>query len=1140
MRSPVIYICLIIVAASCSEPDTRFIQIHPGHSGIHFNNIIVESDSVNQLDNENVYNGGGVGIGDFNNDGLPDIFLSGNQVPNKLYLNKGRFRFRDITEEAGTGGNGKWCRGVAVVDINNDGWMDIYVSATQLDNPEQRKNLLYINQGLNSRNIPVFRELAAEYGLDDDSHTTQANFFDYDNDGDLDVYLVVNEIHPRISPYLFRPVLKNGDNPSTGKLFRNDWDHSLNHPVFTDVSAEAGIQKEGYSHSAIITDINRDGWKDIYVGNDFVANDLLWINNGDGTFTDELNEYFRHTSANSMGNEIADINNDGLMDVITLDMNPEDNYRKKMMMPPISYQQYQNAERFGYNYQYVRNTLQLNRGTASANQGRPVFSEIGYFSGITATDWSWTPLVSDFDNNGFRDIIVCNGFPKDITDHDFGMYRVKAYLTSSKMHLLSQVPEIKLHNYAFRNNADLTFTDVSESWGLGTETFSNGAAYADFDGDGDLDMIINNINDKALLYRNNSREMGSAATHYLRINLAGSPHNINGHGTWAEIYYGDGKMQVWEFSPYRGYLSTHENTAHFGTGEADFIDSLVIKWPHGKMSILRNLQADQTITLNVADAQFEYSWDDTDTPAEPLFLDITEQTGIGYTHIETDFSDFNIQKLLPHKFSEYGPSLAVADIDGNGTDDLVSGGSSGNSAMLFLQQPDGMFISRPLLKDAKPADKLWDDAGILLFDADGDGDADLYIASGGYENESNSSAYSDHFYVNDGQGNFTENPGAIPVNTISKSSVKAADIDRDGDLDLFIAGRVDPWHYPKPVSSFIYRNDSENGNIRFTDITAEIAADLIDIGLVNDALFTDFDNDGWPDLVLAGEWMPLTFLRNIGGRFENVTSSTGIGDMTGWWNSLTPGDFDNDGDIDYVAGNLGLNSFYRANPAQPAGVHAADFDNDGTFDAYPSVYLPVSQYDTTYRPFPVHGRDDAIKQMISIRARFQNYKSYAISPVDEMFSEEQLKKALILEANCLESSWVRNDGNGRFTLIPLPREAQFAPVKGIIADDFDNDGNPDVLINGNDWGADVSIGRYDALSGLLLKGDGLGGFSPLSIAESGIFIPGNGRSLAKLKGAGNEYLVAAAQNRGPLKIFMLSSPDRSAMMPAIPEKTETP
>jgi hypothetical protein len=1132
MRLPAIYICLlVIVAASCRKTDTLFIQIPSGHSGIHFNNSIIESDSVNQLDNENVYNGGGVGIGDFNNDGLPDIYLTGNQVPNKLYLNKGRFRFRDVTDEAGVGGNGRWCRGVSVVDINNDGWMDIYVSATQLDKPEQRKNLLYINQGLNSRNIPVFKELAAEYGLDDDSHTTQANFFDYDNDGDLDVYLVVNEIHPRISPYLFRPVLKNGDNPSTGKLFRNDWDDSLNHPVFTDVSAEAGIQKEGYSHSAIITDINRDGWKDIYVGNDFVANDLLWINNGDGTFTDELNEYFRHTSANSMGNEIADINNDGLPDVITLDMNPEDNYRKKMMMPPISYQQYQNAERFGYNYQYVRNTLQLNLGKAEGNQGRPVFSEIGYFSGITATDWSWTPLVTDFDNDGYRDIIVCNGFPKDITDHDFGMYRVKAYLTSSKMHLLSQVPEVKLHNYAFRNNADLTFTDVSESWGLGTETFSNGAAYADFDGDGDLDMVINNINDKALLYRNNSREMDNETTHYLHIKLAGSPQNINGHGTWAEIYYGEGKMQVWEYTPYRGYLSSHENMAHFGIGEEDIIDSLIIRWPNGKMSILHNLQADQSITVNIADASREYSWEDADQTCEPLFRDITEETDIGYIHFETDFPDFNIQKLLPHKFSEYGPSLAVADLDGNGLDDMVSGGSAGNSAMLFFQQADGKFISRPLLKEVNPADKHWDDAGILLFDADGDGDADLYIASGGYENESNSDAYSDHFYVNDGRGNFTEYTQAIPVNTISKSAVRAADIDNDGDLDLFIGGRVDPWHYPKPVSSFIYRNDSENGNIRFTDITAEIAGDLIDIGLISDALFTDFDNDGWTDLVLAGEWMPVTFLRNIGGRFENVTSSTGIGNMTGWWNSLTPGDFDNDGDIDYVAGNLGLNSFFRANPAQPAGVYAADFDNDGSFDAYPYIYLPVSQYDTGYRAFPVHGRDDAIKQMISIRARFQNYKSYAISAIDEMFSEEQLKKALILKANCFESSWIRNDGNGRFTLIPLPREAQFAPVKAIIADDFDMDGNLDILLSGNDWGTDVSIGRYDALSGLLLRGDGMGGFTPLSIAGSGIFIPGNGRSLARLRGAGDEYLVAAGQNRGPLKIFRLRSPAYIGVIP---------
>ncbi|TAL62358.1 MAG: CRTAC1 family protein, partial [Bacteroidetes bacterium] len=604
------FLLLLILSPSCRKSDTLFQLIKSSQSKIHFNNQIIENDSINQLDIENVYNGGGVGIGDFNKDGLPDIIFTGNLVPCKLYLNKTNFKFQDVTDEANVNGGGKWCRGVAVIDINGDGWQDIYVSATLKKKPEDRKNLLYINQGLDKNNIPFFKEEAAEYGLDDDSHTTQADFFDYDNDGDLDVYLVVNEISEKISPYLFRPVLKDGTNPSTGKLFRNEWSDSLKHPVFSDVSKQAGIQTEGYSHSAIITDINNDGWQDIYVGNDFLTNDLLWINNKNGTFTDQLPIYFKHISANSMGNDIEDINNDGLVDVISLDMNPEDNYRKKMMLPPSSYQAYQNTELYGYSYQYIRNTLQLNQGPVLGKNDSvslPIFSEIGYYSGITATDWSWTPLLTDFDNDGYRDLIVCNGFPKDITDHDFAMFRARAFLVSSKNQILSQVPEVKLHNYSFRNNADLTFSDVSDLWGLTTPTFSNGAAYADLDDDGDLDLIINNINDEASLYRNNSREQHKEKSHYIQIQLKGNSRNNQGLGTWIEIYYDHGKKQVWENNPFRGYLSTIEDIAHFGTGEVNTIDSVVVKWQNGNIQVLHNIPADQLITADIADAGSDIS-----------------------------------------------------------------------------------------------------------------------------------------------------------------------------------------------------------------------------------------------------------------------------------------------------------------------------------------------------------------------------------------------------------------------------------------------------------------------------------------------------------------------------------------------------
>ena len=593
--------------------------------------------------------------------------------------------------------------------------------------------------------------------------------------------------------------MKNGSNPSTGKLFRNEWSDSLKHPVFMDVSKEAGIQTEGYSHSACITDINNDGWKDIYISNDFITNDLLWINNHDGTFTDQISVYFKHTSANSMGCDAGDINNDGLEDFITLDMNPEDNYRKKMMLSPISYQLFQNYERFGYSYQYVRNTLQLNQGPRLGQNdsiGVPVFSEIGYFAGIEATDWSWIPVLTDFDNDGYRDLIINNGFPRDITDHDFAMFRDKAYLVASKSEILMQVPEVKLHNYAFRNNGDLTFTDVSHKWGMSVATFSNGSAYADLDRDGDLDLVINNINDEAIVYRNTIREQNRDNSHYLRVQLKGSEQNNQGLGARIEIHYDNGKQQFWENSPFRGYLSTVEDIAHFGLGNVTAIDSLVIKWQNGRKQVIKALKTDQLIKASISDAETAYSSGHPVKAEGTLFHEITGSVNISFSQKETDYIDFNIQKLLPHKFSEYGPALASGDIDGNGLDDIVCGGSAGNSAMIFFQQPDGKFIQKSLLKDSMLSEKSWDDAGILLFDADGDKDQDLYISSGGFENEVNSESYRDHFYLNDGHGLFTENIEAIPGNFTSKFCVRASDFDRDGDLDLFIAGRVESLDIP--------------------------------------------------------------------------------------------------------------------------------------------------------------------------------------------------------------------------------------------------------------------------------------------------------------------------------------------------------
>ena len=1117
-----IFFCSVYLAACHNKP--LFEEIASSHSNIHFNNSIVENDSINELDVENIYNGGGVGIGDFNNDGLQDIYFTGNMVPCKLYLNKGNFKFDDITNEAKVSGDGKWCRGVAVVDINNDGWLDIYVCATLKKDPQQRKNLLYINQGVDKNGVPHFKEMAKEYGLDDSAHSTQAAFFDYDNDGDLDVYVVTNEINKNNYPDNFHPVLKNGQNPSTGKLYRNDWNDSLKHPVFTDVSKQAGIQTEGYGHSVNIVDINNDGWKDIYVTNDFISNDLLWINNHDGTFTEELSTYFKHTSANAMGNDIEDINNDGLVDVVVLDMDPEDNYRKKMMMAPNGYQKYQNSDLYGYNYQYVRNTLQLNQGPRVGQNdsiGVPIFSEISFYAGISATDWSWAPLVTDFDNDGNRDIIITNGFPKDITDHDFATFRNQSYQVATKKYLLSQIPTVKLHNYAFKNNGNLTFNDVSDRWGLSMPTFSNGAAYVDLDNDGDLDLVVNNINDEASIYKNNEREQNKDSSNYLQIKFKGDKLNRNGIGAWVEIHYGNGKKQVWDNTPYRGYLSTIQDIAHFGLGAIKVVDSVIVKWQNNKVQLLRNVNANQLLQLDIANAQSIAPTPKDVFAKNTLFREVTDSTKIHFTQQQHDFIDFNIQKLLPHKFSEYGPALAIGDIDGNGLDDIICGGATSYSAQVFLQQPDGTFTQSALLSNSGLNNKQNEDMGILLFDADGDGDLDLYIASGGFEQKPNTAAYQDHLFINDGKGNFTADSTALPQNFTSKSCVRAVDYDKDGDLDLFIAGRVEPWSYPKPVSCFIYRNDSKNGHVKFTDVTNQVAPSLQNIGLVCDALCTDFDNDGWPDIILAGEWMPLTFLKNDKGVFRNISASSGINDQVGWWNTIVSGDFDNDGDMDYIAGNMGQNSFYKATDQYPVSIYAKDFDNNGSYDAFPTLYLPTSQQDQTKKEYPAQTRDDIVKQMIGMRSKFQNYNLFANATIDKLFTKEQLKDALVLKANNLSSCYIRNDGNGKFKMFPLPAQAQLSTLNGMVADDFDSDGNIDVLINGNDYGTEVSVGRYDALNGLLLKGDGKGAFKPMSILESGIYIPGNGKALVKLKGTTGKYLVAAAQNRGPLKIFEL-------------------
>ncbi len=1107
---------------ACNNKSGLFEKISSFHSGINFNNTITENDSINPLDVVNIYNGGGVGIGDFNNDGRQDIFFTGNMVSCKLYLNKGNFKFEDITDKAGVSDMGRWARGVSVVDINNDGLPDIYICNTIYKDSLRRRNVLYINEGVDKNGIPHFKDMAAAYGLDVNVQSTMASFFDYDNDGDLDMYLAVNEASTGYDQSVFARRNLPKQRASIGRLYRNDWDPALKHPVFHDVSQQAGMIYEGYGHAATICDINNDGWKDIYVSDDFISNNILYINNHDGTFTNLAKDYFKHTSFNAMGQDITDINNDGLPDVIELDMSPQDNLRKKMMSSANSYITYQNFDQFGYQYQYVRNTLELNQGPRVGENdtiGAPAFSDISFLSGVAQTDWSWTPVITDFDNDSYRDIIITNGFPKDVSDHDFSNYRNDATGLVSKQQIIKQIPQIKLHNYAYHNNGNLTFTDVTGNWGLSVPTFSNGAAYADFDNDGAMDLVINNINDKALLYRNTSRDKDSVNTHYLNIKFKGDKQNLNGLGAIATIYYDHDKKQVYENNPYRGYLSTIQCIAHFGLGKITIVDSVIIKWNNYKQQTIKNLNANQTLVVNVQNANNNFEHQNLTIDSSSLFKEIARSYGINFKDNPTDYIDFNIQKLLPHKLSQYSPALAAADIDGNGLDDLIIGGDSHIHAQVFLQQADGSFKYRDLLQGTPSLFEVYKDEGILVFDANGDGKPDIYIASGGYKFESGSSKYQDRLYINDGKGNFKSDTSALPVNYTSKLCVRAFDYNKDGKLDLFVSGRVDPWHYPKPVSSCILRNDSKDGIAHFTDVTNEVAPSLKNIGLICDALFTDFDGDGQTDMILAGEWMPVTFLKNINGKFRNVTASSGVANKPGWWNSIAAGDFRHTGRTDYIVGNIGLNTLYQASDQHPVYITAKDFDGNGNYDAIPSLFLPDSN--GVKKEFPAFGRDDMIKEMISIKRRFLSYRSFAHATMDSIVTPAMRKDALRLKATMLQSCYLRNDGNGKFVMIPLPLQAQVSVLNGMVADDFDGDGNLDVLINGNDFGTDVTTGRYDALNGLLLKGDGKGNFKPLSILQSGIYIPGDGKALVKLTGAQGKYFIAASQNKDSLKLFEL-------------------
>jgi enediyne biosynthesis protein E4 len=1111
-----IYFTTVIFFVSCSQKQKNnlFMQLSPEQSGIHFNNDIHDSDSSHSFINEFGYMGGGVGIGDFNNDGLKDIFFTGNQVSSRLYINKGNNQFDDITEKAAISTD-VWCTGVSIVDINSDGYDDIYVCVFGKDLLHQAKNLLFINQ-----HDLTFKEEAVAYGLADTGYSTQAVFFDYDKDGDLDMYLAnyllssgnTNSIYPRD---------RSGRSAANDNLYRNDGDSShAGHPVFSDVSMQAGIKEDGYGLGVAVSDLNNDGWPDIYVANDFVSNDELWLNNRNGTFTNCIDKSIRHQSYSSMGTDAADINNDALPDIVTLDMLPEYNERKKTSFSFMNYERYETERSMGYEPEFVRNMLQLNNGSRIyGDTSIPFFSEIGQLSGIQATDWSWSVLLADFNNDGWKDMHITNGIGRDFINTDFLEFSKDIFSSTRNRQeqekeirkKLASLKHVNLPNYLYINQHDLTFTDDSENGGINEPSMSNGAAYADLDNDGDLDLVVNNISKEAFVFINNTNQKNKApATHFLSIQLIGDSMNNRGFGSKIFVY-NNGKAQLQEQNPVRGYFSSVDQQLIFGLGKNNRVDSLCILWPDGKKQLLNNIVADTTLMLSWQNAAIN----PVVATAKPsyLFSDITSSSNILYEHHENSFNDYTLQRLLPQKYSQMGPFITTGDINNNGTTDFFIGGGFNFSGKIFTQQTTQKFISKNLTDSIK-----WEeDMDCILFDADGDGDNDLLITSGDIQYEENSKYYKPRLYNNDGKSNFSFQPNAIPdlVKTIA-GCVSAGDFDGDGDLDLFIGGRVSK-KYPMPPKSFLLQN---NKGV-FTDVTAKICPALQKPGMVTSAVWADYDNDKQIDLIVAGEWMPIQFFKNDHGKLIEATASTGLTQMNGMWRSLVATDIDNDGDIDLVAGNLGLNCDYRVSAAEPMQLYASDMDGNGSID--PVFFYYIKGLDGDKHSYPAINRNRFADQVPAIKKQFLLHKDYSTATFNEIYRGKPKEKILQLFCDETRSCYFENTGNGKFIKHPLPVEAQFAPVNAIICDDLDNDGFKDLLLAGNEYQTEVITGRYDASYGCFLKGGNNKTFTSIPPAKSGFILDGDIKDMSLIRLSNGQKIILAAVNNDFSRAFRVNA-----------------
>lgn len=1087
-----ILLLLFVALISCTPPADKMFTLMPSSvTGVNFRNPLRETEQFNVLNYGYLYNGGGVAIGDINNDGLSDIYFTGNMVGSRLYLNQGNFNFKEIAEQSGVFAAGYWNTGTTMADVNADGLIDIYVCRSAAKNPQKRKNLLFINNG-----DLTFTEMGKQYGVDDSGYTTQAVFFDYDRDGDLDLYVLNHSTQEYAGlGKISRHHKKQKNKSYSDKLMRND------NGKFVDVSDQAGLISNilGFGLGVAISDLNNDGWLDMYISNDYNEQDYLYLNNGDGTFSEHLEDYIGHTSLYSMGSDIADINNDGLTDIMTLDMLPEGNYRIKMTSGPDNFEKLSHLDKNGFYHQTMRNMLQLNRGG-------DYFSEIGQFSGVSNTDWSWASLFTDLDNDGYKDLFITNGYRKDYTNMDFMNYVVQEKINERKTkekikltELIEKMPSTKEENYTYKNNGDLTFTKMNKKWGLDQKTLSNGAAYADLDNDGDMDLIVNNIDEKAFIYRNNAEKF--TQNNFVKITLQGVGKNKLGIGAKVKVTAG-GTIQTQELLNTRGYQSSVDFNLIFGIGKSSIVDQVEVIWPNQKRQIITKVQPNQTITLFQKDA-IEAVIREKRTKKK-LFQEVTE---LDFEHKENNYNDFKREIMLPHMLSTLGPKLAVGDVDGDGLEDFFIGGAKGSTGGIYLQNRSGGFIKSTKIDLSQ--DAISEDMGALFFDADGDKDLDLYVVSGGNEFSKTDPALNDRLYINRGKGSFVKSKDHLPQFISSGLVVKAQDFDNDGDQDLFVGGRVLPNEYPYSPSSYLLEN---NGKGIFKNVTDEKAEGLKKIGMVSDALWTDVDNDGLYDLMLVGEWMPITLFLNQSGGFKNITQQAGFNDSEGWWNSITQGDFDQDGDMDYVAGNFGLNSQLTTSVEEPVSIYVKDYDKNGSVDPILSCYDEGKNY-------PVFSKDDIQQQLTILKNRFVRYNEYAGLTIDQVFTADELEGSKVLYAKNFETSYVENIGNGKFIISALPKEVQLSPIYGLHTGDFNNDGYLDIVMGGNFTASRVKFGHYDAIKGICLLGDGKGQFSYMDASDSGLMVSGEVRDIQKILSAKGEEFIILSRNNNTPKIY---------------------